>query len=111
MSLRPIDLQTLFMRQTELSREQAALHDGTLQKKATEMAESVEETLETDDKVRKTDEIPNGPEEVKEEGDRADSKQDTPARKLNAYAKEAPNPQGPEVVKDPTLGKNVDISG
>ena len=117
MSLRPIDLQTLIMRQTELSREQAALHDGAVQKKAVEQAESAEETLENQEKVARATELPEGPLEVNDDPDASresrpknSRKRKSPAANENA-AKEETAETGAEVVKDPMLGRNIDISG
>jgi len=116
MSLRPIDLQTLVMRQTELSREQAALHDGAVQKKAVEQSESAEETLESLDKVNRSTELPDGPGAIKDDPDANREPQQKQPRKRKGGVAEAANPDAlvegaAEIVKDPSLGRNIDISG
>lgn len=112
MSLRPIDLQTLFMRQTELSREKAALHDGMVQKQAVEQSESIEESLKNEEKVSRTAEMPQGPEAVSEHKDNPPGKGGErrvakPAGEEEESAAEEPET---EVVKDPTLGRNIDFN-
>lgn len=112
MSLRPIDLQTLFMRQTELSREQAALHDSNVQKKAVEQSESAEETIERQAKVTRAEELPDGPSEVKTDPDaKQETKQRRPERGAEGEAESEGEPPAAEIVRDPSLGRNIDISG
>lgn len=115
MSLRPIDLQTLVMRQTELSREQAALHDGAVQKKAVEQSESAEETLEAQEKVSRSTELPEDPGAIKDDPDanRETEKQPRKRKRTGNAALETdlPSDDEAEIVKDPSLGRNIDISG
>ena len=116
MSLRPIDLQTLVMRQTELSREQAALHDGAVQKKAVEQSESAAETLENQEKVSRSTELPEDPGAIKDDPDASRESGRKQPRKRKAPAEategaEAITDSPAEIVKDPSLGRNIDISG
>jgi hypothetical protein len=113
MSLRPIDLQTLFMRQSELSREKAVLHDGMVQKQAVEQAESAEESLRKEERVNRTAEMPQGPEAISDQKDNPPGKgQERRAARPTADAAQddaAPEASA-EVVKDPTLGRNIDFN-
>lgn len=116
MPLTPIDLQTMFVRLSELSRQQAALHDGAVQKAAVDMAESAQEAKDVEDRVQRTQEIPLGPEKIREENRQGQKEGgNSPHKKRKTDIKTAEEqeaaPPEPEVVRDPKLGSRIDISG
>ena len=107
MPIKPIDLQTLFMQLNQVSREQSAAKEGVvlqqsiqgaiLQKKQEGEARSIQKP-EADEGSGKIRDRESGfsPEQESEERESSEEKAESEER---------------EVVKDPDLGRRVDISG
>lgn len=113
MSLRPIDLQTMLVRLSELSREQSAIHDINVQSKAANMADSIRKTMEADEKVDQTNEIPDGVAKVDDQARQHEREQRQAAQaggQEAPAAEEAPAPED-DIFHDPDLGTRIDISG
>ncbi|MDR3130974.1 MAG: hypothetical protein LBU18_05450 [Treponema sp.] len=109
MAIQPIDLQTLFtqvekvgkeqMNQREGAHLQSVLQNAQIQKKTDEHFHSVNELQDTGD----------GAERVKDRGGR---RQDHHGRKPGGENSSGPEDgKEPPVIRDPALGKNIDISG
>lgn len=116
MSLRPIDLQTMLMRLTELSREQAAMHDSSVVNKAAAIADSVRKTREADEKVEETREIPDEASRVEDHSEKGGSARDSGSgRAEDTGGNDGDNGEDsgePEnLFHDPDLGNRIDISG
>ena len=114
MSLRPIDLQILFGRLNEVSQQQAAAQEAKEHAQKVSGSEIVEQSLRNGDRVSKTDEVPEGPDQdhkVKVE----EQSQHEPRQRKHPGHKYSPNQDEEEkktieVFKDPDLGNRVDIS-
>ncbi|MDR1862690.1 MAG: hypothetical protein LBQ67_02095 [Treponema sp.] len=110
MAIQPIDLQTLFTQVEKVGKNQAvqreglqiqaALHQVQSRKKAEEQVQSVNEAQDAGD----------GAERIKDENSRR-----PPAgqgREKPPDGEEEPeNEERENLIRDPTLGRNIDISG
>ena len=109
MSLQPIDLQTLFLRLSQVGREQSAIRDAVAQNQAVAGSEIVQRAQQDTHTVRQPDEVSDGPEKVQE--DESEQRRRERERK-NDGEKERQDGSGDSgVFEDPALGQNVDLSG
>lgn len=114
MSLRPIDLQTMFVRLSELSREQAAYHDEHVQSKAADRAGSIKKTVEGDEKVEKTEEVPDALPKIDEKNESDTAKSHEKGSGPEASKDEEASTESADeenIFRDPDLGNRIDISG
>jgi hypothetical protein len=107
--LLPIDLQTVFAQTNQVGKEQAAQKDATPQAQAVQGAELAQKTIRSDSTVNVTPAEENEAEKVKDKSRRG------AARKRGGAArggKKQPveEPPAVDVVRDPALGRNIDIT-
>jgi hypothetical protein len=108
MPLLPIDLQTLFSQANQVSKEQAVQKESAPLAQAQQGAQMVQKTEQRDNAVNETNNQEDGPEQVKDRTRRgADRKRRPPAQKRGA---KEPAPPARDVVRDPALGRNIDIT-
>ncbi len=112
MPIRPIDLQTLLMQMSQVGRDQAIEKDGPALQSAMQGAAAQKKEMETKEAVRRPEEPKNGAGAVKERPGRSRaqggrSSQDGEEGAADEDGEEAPE----EVVRDPSLGNRVDLSG
>ncbi|MDR1858824.1 MAG: hypothetical protein LBQ69_05090 [Treponema sp.] len=108
MAIQPIDLQTLFTQADKVARQQSAQRDGVaiqqvihgvqLQRKTEEQIQSVNEAQNTGE---------DGIEQVKDRG--AQGQEGGRGKKQDQEDPEGEEAQNP-VIRDPFLGRNIDIS-
>lgn len=111
MAMQPIDLQTLFTQLDKVGKLQANLKEGAQlqqslqavsnQKKAEERVRSVNETHDTGE----------GADRVKDKDGRRGADSGGEGRKRQGLSGEPEGRESAEVVRDPDLGKNIDVSG
>ena len=106
MPILPIDLQTLFTQQTQVGKEQAAQKDASPHTQSLQASQIVQKTAVRDTTVTETRQPDAGPEQVKERSGRQGRRREKKQRQAPA-----PRPADEEVVKDPALGHNVDLTG
>ncbi|HOV37107.1 MAG TPA: hypothetical protein PLG79_00160 [Spirochaetales bacterium] len=113
MALKPIDLQVLFSRLVELSREQAAQKELPLHQQAVQNTHMLKQTDQKAHSVNTTPEVEQEvAERIKEEGKRGAGRRGQPQTAKNQQPSPSADDENPvEVVQDPDLGKNVDITG
>ncbi len=104
MPIQPIDIQTLFARLQQIGKEQADLKDSAAQHQALQGSEIARRTEQQNHSVNQSPEIGEGLEQVNENG-RREGKQERRKEKR----KEKPDQE--EVLKDPNLGKHIDLTG
>jgi hypothetical protein len=103
----PIDLQTLFSQANQVGKEQAAQKEASPQAQGLQGAQLVQKTEQRDNDVNETHDQEEGPEQVKDRARRGAAR----GRRQPTKRKPAqPAPPARDVVKDPSLGRNVDIS-
>ena len=109
MPIRPIDLQTLLMQMSQVGRDQAIAKDGPALQSAMQAAAAQKKEIESKEAVRRTEEPKDGAGPVKERAGRSGGKggESTEGGAENGEGEDARE----EVVRDPSLGNRVDLSG
>ena len=108
MPLLPIDLQTLFSQTPQVGKEQAAQKDGALQAQSLQGALIVAKNEQQDNDVNRTPDPDEGAERVKDGalgGGERRRRKAAPKRPAAVPARVL------DVVRDPALGRNIDVSG
>jgi hypothetical protein len=106
-ALLPIDLQTLFTQSNQVGKEQAVQKDAAPQAQSLQGAQLVQKTEQRDNDVNETHDQEEGPEQIK---DRARRGADRKRRRTAEKRKPAAPAPAKDVVRDPALGRNVDIT-
>jgi hypothetical protein len=108
MAISPLDLQTLFSQMDKVNKQEVAQKDGAA------ILQSIHQTRiqqQTDERIRSVNEAQNtgeGSEAINDEnGGRAG--QEVPFRESREEPSEEA-PKGEEVIRDPDLGRNIDLS-
>jgi hypothetical protein len=108
MSIKPLDLQTMFVRLNEVSREQSqSQHAGALQQND-EARKLVEQELKQDSSVNATKEDQDS---RKVEDKEAGSGQQEEEKQLAGEDGKSEEKKKRKIVQDPDMGKHIDISG
>ena len=106
MSIQPIDLQVLFARLNLIGREQAAQRNSLVQAQAVAASEIAERSEEEDRRVSELNTDEEAPEKVSDESESPQEQPEQPGEhETDGSAAH------PEVLVDPDLGQNIDISG
>jgi hypothetical protein len=108
MALLPIDLQTLFTQATQVGKEQAAQKDAPPAAQSLQGAQLVQKQEIRDSSVNQAQEQQEGPENVK---DRARRGAERRKGRQKGGKPPAAQPPASDVVRDPALGRNIDITG
>ncbi|HET6452156.1 MAG TPA: hypothetical protein VFI08_12640 [Spirochaetia bacterium] len=109
MALLPIDLQTLFSQTAQVGKEQAVQKDAPPAAQSLQGAQLVQKAETRDNSVNEARNQEEGPEQVKDKARRGAERRERRQKKGAAAAAPARAPRN--VVKDPDLGRNVDITG
>jgi hypothetical protein len=111
MPLRPIDLQTLLMQMSQVGRDQAVEKDGPALQSAIQGAAAQKKEIEAKEAMHHVEEPKDGAGAVRE-------RQGRPRRgtRQGASGQGEETPPGEEepreeIVRDPSLGNRVDLSG
>ena len=107
MSIQPIDLQTLFVRLSQVGREQSAIKQSIAQTQLVTGNEIAEKSQEASHVVEESKEVSEGPETVQEDG----SSSEQPHGEQNRESDSNPEEGSDEVFRDPDLGQNIDLTG
>lgn len=110
MSLRPIDLQNLFGRLNEISKQQAAILEASHHTQKIAGSEIAEKSANLQNRVSETEDIEEGPDKPKKIGE-----EEFYHQKHHHDAKEDEDDENSEdsnndIFRDPDLGNKVDIS-
>lgn len=108
MALLPIDLQTLFTQSAQVGKEQAVQKEAPPAAQSLQGAQLVQRAETRDNSVNETQNQGDGPEQVKEKSRRGAERRE---RRTKKAAKTAPARSSSNVVRDPDLGRNIDITG
>jgi len=107
--LLPIDLQTLFSQANQVSKEQAVQKDAAPLAQSLQGAQIAQKTEQRDNAVNETHDQEEGPEQVKDRARRGAERK----RRRGADARGSKSPPAAparDVVRDPNLGRNIDIT-
>lgn len=108
MSIQPIDLQTLFVRLSQVGREQAAMKQSVDQAQDVAGREIAQHSRDVEEIVQEAEEVSDGPEKVDEEGQESERQAGHRKRKSADEAEDEPDD---DVFRDPDLGQNIDLTG
>lgn len=108
--MKPLDLQNLFIRINEVSKQQASRQEALVHAQQVAGQEIEQNTKLADERVAKTGETGEGPGKVKDENPR--EKRRRPGARGGAGAEEdEAEEKGEDIFRDPDLGNRIDISG
>lgn len=110
MSLRPIDLQNLFGRLNEISKQQAAIHEASHHAQQVAGSEIAERSANLQNRVTKTEHIEEGPDKAKKVDEEDVYQQQRHHQENNQDDKEDSEESVEDIFRDPDLGNKVDIS-
>jgi hypothetical protein len=111
MPIRPIDLQTLLMQMSQVGRDQAVEKDQPALQSAIAGAVAQKKEVETKESVRRTEDARDGAGPIKERRDRPKG-QGAKAGEGEAGEEPESGEKAPgEIVRDPSLGNRVDLTG
>jgi hypothetical protein len=110
MPIRPIDLQTMLMQMAQVGRDQAIEKDGPALQSAIQVALSQKKDIEAKDSVRKAEDAKEGAEPIREKRGQGQGK-GTKGGENDSAGGEAEEERDEEVVRDPSLGNRIDLSG
>ncbi len=107
MSIQPIDLQTLFVKMSQVGKEQAIEKDSITLQQQIQGNEIAKRNQHSDNSVNRADNSDTGPEKTKADNEHTHSQE----KRENEKNKEAKTSESKEILSDPDLGKNIDFSG
>ena len=108
MAIAPIDLQTLFTQLDKVGRTHASQKEGTIQ----QAVQSVQIQRKTEEHIQQVNEAQNtgeGAEKVNDHGQRQNSSTNSKKRN-NEDDEDNEDGKNSSVLRDPSLGRNIDIS-
>ncbi len=108
MSIKPIDLQTLFMHMNQVGRDQAQQKQGLHLQQVIAGSELVRETEQKDSSVNQTNPLSEGPEKIHDDDEESRGGR---KRKKGKEEKNETKDESRNYYSDPDLGKKIDISG
>ena len=109
MAIQPIDLQTLFTQVDKVGKAQTALKDGLVLQQAIQGAQMERKTEERIQSVNETQNTGEGAEKITDRGGRGQASAEG-GGKRQEEDEQAPQGEEPRIIRDPTLGRNIDIS-
>lgn len=110
MPIRPIDLQSLFMQMGQVGREKAAEKEGAILQAAMKGAAEQKRADEAKEAVRRPTDPEGGTPAVRDRKERPQGGREG-RREGEAPAEEGEAKEEEEVVRDPSLGNKIDLSG
>jgi hypothetical protein len=111
MAIQPIDLQTLFTQIDKVGKEQSVHREGAQLQASLQAARVERQEVERDHSVNETQDTGQGGAERagERQGRRQDGKKSSADDKPDAAAEE--ENEDPHIIRDPCLGKHIDVSG
>ncbi|AHC14607.1 hypothetical protein [Salinispira pacifica] len=109
MSLKPIDLQNLFLRLNMISKQQAAQQEAPVHAQQVAAQEIEQKTRQMGEKVQPTEESSDGPEKIHDDQAKSRSKSHQSPEGEQGEQEEGSEKDDP--FRDPDLGNRIDISG
>lgn len=108
MAIKPIDLQTLFARLGEVSKEQNQVKEQAALQQAQAARAQVTRELEDDHRVTQT---PEDNEALAVKDDESEGASEKRREKEEKKESDAAEQQKKEVVTDPDIGRHIDLTG
>lgn len=108
MSIKPIDLQTLFVKMDEVSKDQSVAKGQSALQQSNAARAQVAKELEEDRQVTQT---PENNEDQAVKDDESENASEKGRRKKGDGENDSDESAGLEVVTDPDVGRHVDLTG
>jgi hypothetical protein len=112
MAIQPIDLQTLFTQLEKVGKAQGAQKDGLAVQQDLQSAQNQRKTEEHIQSVSEAQDTGEGAEKVNDRGARGGKEESSGGEEKNSDTPGEENENGEKLLffRDPTLGRNIDIS-
>jgi hypothetical protein len=111
MAIQPIDLQALFTQVDKVGKAQSAQREGLAVQQALQGVQLQRKTEEHIQEVNEAQDSGDGAEKVNDRGQRQNSSAKGKREKGEGLAEEGEEEAAqPSVIRDPSLGRNIDIS-
>jgi hypothetical protein len=111
MAIQPIDLQTLFTQLDKVGKNQVNQKEGFQIQQALQGDQIRRKTEERIQSVNESQDMGQGTESVKDRSSRKGQDQEPAGKESASGEPEDTNEEDPSVIRDPALGKNIDVSG
>ena len=108
MSIKPIDLQTLFVKLDDVGRAQSQVKEQSALQQSQAAREQVNKEIEDD---RKVNETPQDSETGAIKDDESESSSERRGGRRQKRRDSQESGKSPEVVRDPEVGRHIDLSG
>jgi hypothetical protein len=108
MAIKPIDLQTNFIRTETIGKEIADQKEALMHNQARQAEKAVLQSQIHTNAVTKSEDLPDGTEKTK--ADSQEKKRQEQDKKKKKEGQDESEPER-EIITDPTLGKHIDITG
>jgi hypothetical protein len=115
MAIQPIDLQTLFTQVEKVGKSQASQKEGLAVQQALQGIQIQRKTEEQIQSVNEAQDTGEGAKKVNDRGPRKNNEDEEDREKTGQTsagdAGEGEEEDNPAVIRDPALGRNIDVSG
>ena len=111
MAIQPIDLQTLFTQIDKVGKAQASQKEGLQLQQNIQSIQIQQRTEERIQSVNESQDTGDGASAVNERSPRRRKEKEEEEREAKAGGEPAEEEAGPRVIRDPALGKIIDVSG
>ncbi len=111
MPIRPIDLQTLLMQMSQVGRDQAIEKDGPVLQAGIQGAVAQKREIESKEAIRRPEESKDGPTAIRDRAGRSRGQGGRGGQAGEGDEGPEGEEKSEEIVRDPTLGNRVDLSG
>ena len=108
MAIQPIDLQTLFTQMDKVAKTQSAQREGLALQQTIQGIQIQRKTEENIQAVNEAQNMGEGTEKVKDRG--AQGQEGGKGKKKEQEEEPSPEKTHPPFIKDPSLGRKIDIS-
>ena len=109
MAIQPIDLQTLFVRLSQVGREQSAIKQAVAQNQVVTGNEIAQRSQDAGHTVHESSEVSEGPETVNDEEQRQGGGANRNRRERENSDEQTAEDE--QEFRDPDLGQNIDLRG
>ncbi|MDR2661442.1 MAG: hypothetical protein LBC31_00435 [Treponema sp.] len=109
MAISPIDLQTLFTQADKVGKQEAAQREGAAIQQALQQAQIQRHTDERIRAVNEAQDMGDGTEEIKDKNGGRKG-QEAEGRRRDRDQEEEPPDEAKTVIRDPDLGRNIDVT-
>lgn len=109
MSIRPIDIQTLLVQMSQVGKDQAAMKEGAALQASIQGAEEQKKRDDAKEAIHGAEDAETATKAIKDRQERA--AQERQREDGSAQAQEGDTKPEEDVVRDPSLGTHIDLTG